>query len=199
MMSIDDCETLSDRMPAVAAGDESWTERERDHLERCAGCRAEWALVRAAMALGEAPAAGLDPVRIGDGVVARLAAARAGEGAAERRAAVIGRRRIAGAGLAAAASIALALGLAHPRRAEGPRPTPVASIGDSSPAAGVDPESAGALVIPVPELESLDSRELQSVLETMDRPLGSGGSVDPGALNDLNDRELERVLGSWEG
>jgi hypothetical protein len=194
MNRADECETLSERMPAVATGRATWSERERAHLADCAACRDEWTLVRAAVGLGGAPAAALDVARIGDSVVARLAAQRL----MERRAAVR-RRRIAAAGLTAAASIALALGFGHPWRHEAVAPAAVASTGDWKPAGGVHGESAGALVIPVPELETLDSGELEAVLETMDGPLGASGPAEPGALNDLNDRELERVLGSWEG
>jgi hypothetical protein len=197
MTPTNECEALSERMPAVAAGRDAWSEAERAHLERCAGCRGEWALVSTAAGLGRGVEDALDPARIGAAVVARLAA--------ERRAAATARRRIAGAGLAAAASIALALGLAQPRRGAVPARPAVATAGDRG-SGSADPNggavagaAADALVIPVPELETLDRGELESVLETMDAPLGAGGLADPGAMNDLNDRELERVLGSWEG
>jgi hypothetical protein len=57
----------------------------------------------------------------------------------------------------------------------------------------------GRLSIPLPELESLEPAELDSVLQTMDETVVSGSPVEDPALGDLNNDELERVLTSWEG
>jgi hypothetical protein len=58
---------------------------------------------------------------------------------------------------------------------------------------------AGRLSIPLPELDSLEPAELDSVLQTMDEPPISGSTTDDPALGDLNNDELQRVLDSWEG
>ena len=46
------CEAVSDRMPAVAAGQGDWTAEERAHLASCSDCGAEWTLVSMASNLG---------------------------------------------------------------------------------------------------------------------------------------------------
>ncbi|HET9465994.1 MAG TPA: hypothetical protein VFO71_10710, partial [Gemmatimonadales bacterium] len=61
------------------------------------------------------------------------------------------------------------------------------------------PVVATGLAIPLPELESLQPAELDSVLQTMDEPSISGVPVDEPGLSDLNPEELKSVLDSWEG
>ena len=53
--------------------------------------------------------------------------------------------------------------------------------------------------IPLPELETLEPVELDSVLQTMDESIVGGPTSEEPALGDLNNDELERVLNSWEG
>lgn len=84
------------------------------------------------------------------------------------------------AGLAAAAAVMLAVwtgGRTSPR-----------------PAAAVD-----RFLIPVAELDSLDTAQLETVLENLDAPLGSGRLGGGLPLGELNDVQLERVLRSLEG
>lgn len=56
-----------------------------------------------------------------------------------------------------------------------------------------------AFVIPVAELDSLDTAQLESVLEDLDAPLGNGRLGGGLPLGELNDVQLERVLHSLEG
>jgi hypothetical protein len=173
-----DCEWLSDRMPVVALGRTAWTPDEIRHLNECGSCQREWELVQAASRLGAEAELLLDPGAIATAVGRRLKR--------ERQDVRLRRRAWGFAGLAAAAALVAALwtgGLEN-----GPLKT--------SP---VGTEVAGRLSIPLPELESLEPAELDSVLQTMDEPLVNGSTGDDPALDDLNTDELERVLDSWEG
>jgi hypothetical protein len=58
---------------------------------------------------------------------------------------------------------------------------------------------AARVSIPLPELETLEPVELDSVLQTMDESIVGGPTSEEPALGDLNNDELERVLNSWEG
>jgi hypothetical protein len=55
------------------------------------------------------------------------------------------------------------------------------------------------LRIPLPELDSLQPAELDSVLQTMEEPLVDGSTLDEPTLGDLDSTELQRVLDYWEG
>jgi hypothetical protein len=173
-----DCDWLSDRMPVVALGRAGWTPDEISHLNECGSCRREWELVQVASRLGEDATLSLDPTMIAAGLVRRLDQARK-EGRLRRRAWSF-------AGLAAAAAVVAAIWTGGLE-------------GDPSKVAPVGTEVAGRLAIPLPELESLEPAELDSVLQTMDEPIVSGANGDEPALGDLNTDELERVLDSWEG
>lgn len=173
-----DCEPISDRMPLVALDQAEWTPDEIRHLSRCEPCRREWELVQLASRLGKDVGLTLDPAATAAGVLRRLGRDRE-EGRLRRRAWSF-------AGLAAAAAVAAAIwtgGLQGGESKTQPVPTAV----------------AGRLSIPLPELESLEPAELDSVLQTMDEPPVSGSAADDPAVGDLNNDELERVLDSWEG
>ncbi len=172
-----DCEWLSDRMPVVALGRAGWTPDEIRHLNGCESCRQEWELVQVASRVGEDAGLSLEPTAIAARVVQRLHR--------EREDVRLRRRSWSFAGLAAAAALAVAVwtgGLES-----GPSKVPP-----------VGTEVAGRLAIPLPELESLEPAELDSVLQTMDEPIVNGSPADD-PLGDLNNDELERVLNSWEG
>jgi hypothetical protein len=173
-----DCERLSDRMPEVALGQVGWTPEEIRHLNECGPCRREWELVQLAGRLGEDAVLSLQPVAIAAGVLRRLHRER--EDARHRR------RAWSFAGLAAAAAVIVAIWTGGPKS----EPSKVQPIGTAV---------AGRLSIPLPELESLEPAELDSVLQTMDEPNLSGSTDDDPALGDLNNAELQRVLDSWEG
>jgi hypothetical protein len=172
-----DCERLSDRMPAVALGQGRWTSDEIRHLSECGSCRREWELVQQASRLGEEAGLSLNPAALATGVLRRLDH--------ERKAGRLRRRAWSFAGLAAAAAVVAAIWIGGLRSG----PSKVQPVGTAV---------AGRLSIPLPELESLEPAELDSVLQTMDEPVVNGSGDDP-ALGDLNTDELERVLNSWEG
>ena len=163
-----DCTRLSDRMPAVAAGGDDWSAADLSHLEGCADCAAEWALVRTGAALGRDAAPGLAPDLVASAVLGRLRA--------ERTARSRSRRHASWAALLAAAAIALTVWTGRPARQPSP---PGAAI------------QSAALV---PELDSLDAAELKDVLDSFDAPLSERVVPVSPTLGDLSDQELERVL-----
>jgi hypothetical protein len=175
---MNDCEGLSDRMPVVALGQAGWTADELRHLNECGSCRREWELVQLASRLGEDTALSLNPTAIAAGVLRRLDR--------DRENGRLRRRAWRFAGLAAAAAVAAVVWTGGLQ--SGPSQVESASTA-----------VAGRLSIPLPELDSLEPAELDSVLQTMDEPNVSGSTADDPALGDLNNDELERVLNSWEG
>ena len=172
-----ECGWLSDRMPAVVLGRAQWTQQELQHLNQCGMCQQEWEIVRAVNRLGREAGDALDPSAVAGSLLGRLSGARD----LQRR------RRLAGTfgGLAAAAAVLIALWTGTP-----------GSDGSVPPSASL---AAGQLQIPLPELQSLDPAELDSVLQTMDDPNGRSPNSEDPDLGDLNSEELEHVLDSWEG
>ena len=170
-----ECTRLSDRMPAAALGRQEWSAEEKRHLGECASCRAEWELVQAANRLGKKVGRRFDEGRISRVVLDRLASAQA----ARRR-----RRAWRAAGLAAAAAIVglIWTGSGVDRTTRAPVPSAVA-----------------ALQIPLPELDSLQPAELDSVLQAIDEPGAQGSTLDSPDLGELDSGELETVLDYWEG
>jgi hypothetical protein len=168
-----DCMWLSDRMPAVALGRAEWTLDEARHLSECRSCQEEWDLVRVTSRVGEGIVLAHDTARTTEAVLRRL----------EHSGEHLRPRLWALAGLAAAAAILAAVWTGG----RDPRPAPQAG-----------PVVAG-LQIRLPELESLQPAELDSVLQTMDEPVVDGSTVDDPGLGDLDSDELQRVLDSWEG
>jgi hypothetical protein len=170
-----ECTRLSDRMPGVILGRQEWSAEEKRHLGECASCRAEWELVQAANRLGETVGRRFDEGRTSRAVLARLASAQA---ARSRR------RTWSAAGLAAAAAIA---GLIW-----------TGSGVDRTPKAPV-PSAVASLRIPLPELDSLQPSELDSVLQAIDEAGAQGSTLDSPDLGELDNDELETVLDYWEG
>ena len=172
-----ECGWLSDRIPAVALGRAEWTPEEVGHLNECRECQQEWSVVRAASRLGQAVVAP-DPEAMAVAVLRHLRQNR--ETARQRR------RTWGITGFAAAAALAVAVwtGGIDIRTEQLPQTRPVV---------------AGRLAIPLPELESLQPAELDSVLQMVDEPNGVGSHSGEPDLRDLNSDELERVLDSWEG
>jgi hypothetical protein len=165
-----DCQRLSDRIPDVAHGRSRWTPEEAAHVAHCAHCRAELALVHAVMRLGEqAPVPG-DPSAMTSAVLARVADDRR----THRRA-----RWAWGLGAAAAAAIVVSVWVEN----------------------GVEPppDAAATAEIALPELEPLETAELDSLLRAMDGPTMGWSALDQPSLSDLEADELEQVLGTWEG
>jgi hypothetical protein len=164
---------LSDRMPEVASMRDEWSEVEQAHLQHCAECRSEWALVQATSALGAGFRYEPDPDAIADAVRRRLR---------ETPAASAARGSHWWAAGLAAASIALFVwgGRAHQ------------PVGSSSTAQRVGGEVQSAFAMP--ELDSLGTGELTAVLDSFDGPLSGRSTVGAQGLGDLTDQELERVL-----
>jgi hypothetical protein len=170
-----DCERLSDRMPDVATQRAVWTADEAAHLASCADCRAEWNLLLAARRL-EASAPTVDPTAIAAAVQRRLATDRSA-----------GRRNrwywAGGAVAAAAAALALAVTRGPEARPEG---TPVVAV-------EIDP------LVPLPELEGLETAQLDTLLQALDGPLAGASASDSASVDDDADAELEQILATWEG
>ena len=170
-MTVKQCDVLSDRMPDVASGSVQWTAEEQDHLASCRECALEWQLVQRAGVLGDRIAAAVDPQAMAATVVDRLQR--------EERALPFRRPGWWAAGLvAAAAAIVLLLG----------------PFGDSDSTTG----SPADVVWLVPELDSLETTELISVLASFDPATPDDVLVVP-FIDDLEDQELEQVLQAWEG
>ncbi|MGH7628540.1 MAG: hypothetical protein ACREOF_03985 [Gemmatimonadales bacterium] len=168
------CERLSDRMPAVAGG-EAWAADERAHLDGCADCSAEWALVRSARALGANLSDQLNEHHVTERVLGRLRAERvAGRGR---------RRGLVFAAVAAAAALALTVWTWDPGQSGGRRALDVA-----------------AADLSIPELDSLRAPELEMLLRTMDRPADEPAiDLVPVWPGDLESGELDGVLEALEG
>ena len=170
-----ECTRLSDRMPAVNLGRQEWSADEQRHLGECVSCGAEWELVQAANRLGKTVGRRIDQVSISRTVVARLASAQA----ARRR-----WRTWGAAGLAAAAAIAGLL---------------LSGSEADHPTGAHAPSAVAMLQIPLPELDSLQPAELDSVLRTIDEAGVQGPTVDSPDRGELDNDEPETVLDYWEG
>jgi hypothetical protein len=172
------CGWLSDRIPAVVLGDAEWTPQEIQHLQDCLACQQEWEVVGAASRLGQRREADIDTEALAASVLHRLR---------HEPPAPLRRSTWAVGGLAAAAAIIMAIWAGSGR-------DPAATSGHNGSLA------AAPLEIPLPELESLEAAELDTVLQAMDEPnnLRDAGDGEP-ELSDLNADELERVLDTWEG
>ncbi len=172
-----DCERLSDRMPAVARHEASWSGDEETHLASCPECRLEWELVIAAGGLGREVAAGLDPHHVSERVLGRLRAERRTR---ERRV----RWALAGVAAAAAAALVVWTTSSRQRLSPVPSPAPIAEVAQ----------------LPLPELDSLGTPELEAVLRTLDAPIGTSvEGVDTTDLDGLDTPELQHVLDGLEG
>lgn len=163
------CEELTERMPAVARAEAHWDTTDLAHLATCPDCASGWRAVSSVAALRWATPY-LDPDQMAHGVVQRLRD--------ERPRVRLSARWLGGAALLATAAM-LAL-LLWPRA-----------------------ERGGAELSPVPvflpELDSLTTPQLESVLGTLDAPLGSVRTLDAPDLSGLSDDQLSAVLRSMEG
>ena len=169
------CERLSDRMPEVAMRRAAWSAEEAEHLGACADCRAEWELMLAARRLeARAPAVNVDLVAAG--VQRRLAAQRK----ASRRARWLW---TAAGSAAAAAAVAIAV-------ATGPA---------SGPDGGTPVVARAEALVPLPELEGLETAELDTLLQALDGPLAGSSTLESSTMSDDVDAELERILATSEG
>jgi hypothetical protein len=170
-----ECNQLSERMPLVVLGRVQWTQEEVRHLGECRSCQDEWELIRLTSRMGESPLVRLDASAISRGLLAQLK---------ESRMQRLRRRAWSFAGLAAAATLAAVIRTERP--ADRPVATPTRAV-------------VAQLQIPLPELDNLQSAELDSVLQTLDESLAGGASSDGPGLGDLDSSELQNVLDYWEG
>jgi hypothetical protein len=171
---MNDCQWLSDRMPAVALGRAEWTPDEARHLSGCQSCQDEWDVVRLSGRLGDGALPALEAASTSRAVLDRLETARV-----ER----LRRRAWSFAGLAAAATLAAVIWTERPSsQPEIPPPSVVAG-----------------LRIPLPELDNLQPAELDSVLQAMEEPVVEGSTLDEPTLGDLDSTELQSVLDYLEG
>jgi len=169
------CMRLSERIPEVARGRAEWLAGETEHLTECAACRAEWQLAQTAQHLARRAEALIEPDRVADDVMRRLA---------ESPARGIGRRlRWVGVTVAAAAAILLVVRVTS---TPGPDTVPVVA---STPPDGLF----------LPGLDSLTVEELESVLVSIDQPIAAVSTIGAYEWQSLDDHELERLLREWEG
>ncbi len=172
---MNDCERLSDRMPEIAVHGGEWTAGEAAHLATCKECRAEWELLLAARDLDARAPTISDPATLAAAVLRRRAA--------ERASAVRARKRWSFAGLAAAAAIVVAVLIGRsPEAAERQRVV-----------------AEGEALVPLPELEGLETGQLDTLLQSLDRPVAGGSTLDASTLGEYEDGELEQVFATWEG
>ncbi len=170
---MNECNRLSDRMPVVALGRAEWSPDEANHLRSCLFCQAEWELVRLTSRLGEGKLPALDAGATSRVVLRRLEQSRVGR---------LQRRAWSFVAMAAAATLVALIWTERP-----------------VPRAGAPAPLVARLQIPLPELDSLQPAELDSVLHTMDEPLVDGSTLDAPSLGDLDAPELQSVLDYWEG
>jgi hypothetical protein len=160
-----ECHQLSEKMPAVGLGTAEWSPAEAQHLDTCGSCRNEWDLVRRSSRMGREVGLKLDAASTSQALLDRLKRARSDR--SQRR------RRWSFGGLAAAATVAAVVWAG--------RPTP--RVIRTAPAV------VAGLQMALPELDSLQPAELDSVLQTMDEPVTADSTLD----------DLEGFLDSWEG
>lgn len=188
------CMLLSDRMSDVAAGRSGWTSEEERHLATCAECRAEWDLVRGAARLAREYRAP-DPSATAAAVLQRLRTDRSTRDS--------GRRAWVPAVLATAAVAALLVwsGVGRGGPVRPPSPPRVAAAPATRPATAPAPagSSVGDAGFPLPELDSLSTEALDSMLRVLDEPLARAAAWELPDLGDTGDQLLERAISGREG
>lgn len=163
---------LSDRMPDVAHGRDTWTVLDQEHLSGCEDCRGEWTLVQRGSRLGSEIDGSLDLSALTEKVSTRVVAA--------RRARIM-RFRSARWFIPMAAAAALLIMLTRSA------PSP----------AGADSYGLITAVL-LPELELLSEEELELVFDVVPAATNPLEQGIPG-VTDLGEEELERLLRTLEG
>jgi hypothetical protein len=116
-----------------------------------------------------------DPSALAVDVLRRLAT--------ERAKALRARRAWSFAGLAAAAAVAAAV--LTGREVETTRSPQIVAEGEA--------------LVPLPELDGLETAQLDTLLQSLDRAVAGGSSLDASTLGEYEDGELEQVFATWEG
>jgi hypothetical protein len=157
-------------MPAVGRGTAHWSPADEDHLAGCRDCSAEWNLVQATAGIGLEVERSLDRDTIASRVKAVLESSPAGPSPARRAGWLVP--------LAAVAAALLRL------------------VWTGSPEPGADGPTVVAASL-LPELETLTSAELESMLQLLPRD----GMAVPGldSFEDLTEAEVSSVLEDLEG
>ena len=149
-----ECHRLSEKMPAVAVGTAEWSPDEAQHLDTCGSCQNEWDLVHRSSRMGREVGLQLEAAATSQALLHRIKRARSDR---SRR-----RRRWSFGGLAAAAAVAAVFWTGRPA----PR------------VIGTAPAVVAGLQMALPELDSLQPAELDSVLQTMDEPAPADSTLD---------------------
>ena len=178
------CTLLSDRIPDVAAGRSRWTADDERHLGDCGECRAEWDLVRAAARLTEGYRAP-DPSATAAAVMERLRTDRSGHD---------GRRAVWVSAVLAAAAVAALVVWRGVGRGDPIRPVSPPGVAAVAPA-----PSAPAVGFPLPELDSLSTEALDSMLRVLDEPLARSAAWELPDAGDAGDQLLEQAITGREG
>ena len=70
---------------------------------------------------------------------------------------------------------------------------------DAGPSAGVRTVAEAGALVPLPELEGLETAQLDTLLQSLDRPVAGTSTLDASTLGEYEDGELEQVFATWEG
>jgi hypothetical protein len=54
-------------------------------------------------------------------------------------------------------------------------------------------------LLPLPELEGLETAQLDTLLNTIDRPVAGTSTLDASTMGEHEGEELEQVFATWEG
>ena len=54
-------------------------------------------------------------------------------------------------------------------------------------------------LVPLPELEGLETAQLDTLLQALDGPLAGASAADSASVDDDADAALEQLLATWEG
>lgn len=181
-----DCERISERMPEVAHGGAPWSVDQERHIAGCEACRFEWMLVRRTVRLGAESMPLINETRIAEAVLRKLHTTSPAESISRRRTWLI-------VGVTAAAAVVfLLLGRAAPSlrpRAAAVRESVVATA----------PQETARLTLPLPELEDLDTAQLDTVMELLDQPLQANELLESPSASDSDAGAFGREFITSEG
>lgn len=178
------CEQLSERMPLVAANAAQWSASDASHLQSCAECQSEWALVQATARLGITLEAPVNADTLAQTVLARM---RVVEQAELMRQRALRRLQI---GLVGAAAVLVGVFFSMPSWFGSQETAP--------PVAAVTAGESG-LRIPMAELDDADSTEIRAALQVLGTPLDHESTLEPFRLGELEDDDFARALRAMEG